>query len=49
MTGRDVYEDVRARIASRGLDGGGVGVIDGAGLQLWLLHESDTFKQPCPS
>src|SRR5262249_43927808 len=45
VTGREVYEDVRARIASRGLDGEGVGAIDGAGLQLWLLHESETFKQ----
>jgi ribokinase len=48
VTGRDVYEDVRARIASRGLDGEGVGAIDGAGLQLWLLHESETFKQQVP-
>jgi hypothetical protein len=48
VTGREVYEDVRARIASRGLDGEGVGVIDGMGLQLWLLHESETFKQQVP-
>jgi sugar/nucleoside kinase (ribokinase family) len=45
VTGRAVYEDVRAQIAARGLDGEGVGAIDGAGLQLWLLHESETFKQ----
>ena len=31
VTGRDVYEDVRARIAARGLDGEGIGAIDGAG------------------
>ena len=48
VTGRDVYEDVRARIAARGLDGEGVGAIDGAGLQLWLLHESETFKRQVP-
>jgi sugar/nucleoside kinase (ribokinase family) len=48
VTGRTVYEDVRAQIASRGLDGEGVGVIDGMGLQLWLLHESETFKQQVP-
>ena len=48
VTGREVYEDVRARIASRGLDGEGVGAIDGAGLQLWLLHETETFKRQVP-
>jgi sugar/nucleoside kinase (ribokinase family) len=48
VTGRTVYEDVRAQIASRGLDGEGVGVIDGMGLQLWLLHESETFKRQVP-
>ena len=48
VTGREVYEDVRARIASRGLDGEGVGAIDGAGLQLWLLHENETFKRQVP-
>ena len=48
VTGRDVYKDVRARIASRGLDSEGVGAIDGAGLQLWLLHETETFKRQVP-
>ena len=48
VTGREVYEDVQARIASRGLDGEGVGAIDGAGLQLWLLHENETFKRQVP-
>ena len=48
VTGREVYEDVRTRIAARGLDGEGVGAIDGAGLQLWLLHESETFKRQVP-
>ena len=48
VTGREVHEDVRARVASRGLDGEGVGAIDGAGLQLWVLHESQTFKQQVP-
>ena len=48
VTGREVYEDVQARIASRGLDGEGVGAIDGAGLQLWLLHETETFKRQVP-
>src|SRR5271170_4205528 len=48
VAGREVYEDVRAQIASRGLDGEGVGAIDGVGLQLWLLHESETFKRQVP-
>src|SRR3984957_15525207 len=48
VTGRDVYEDVQARIASRGLDGEGVGIIEGVGLQLWLLHETETFKRQVP-
>jgi ribokinase len=48
VTGRAVYEGVRAQIAARGLDSEGVAVIDGAGLQLWLLHESETFKQQVP-
>ena len=48
VTGREIYEDVQARIASRGLDGEGVGAIDGAGLQLWLLHETETFKRQVP-
>jgi hypothetical protein len=48
VAGRAVYENVRARIASRGLDGEGVGAIDGVGLQLWLLHETETFKRQVP-
>lgn len=48
VTGRTVYDDVRARVAARGLDAEGVTAIEGAGLQLWLLHESETFKQQAP-
>src|SRR6202162_2623400 len=48
VAGREVYEDVRARIAARGLDGEGVGAVDGGGLQLWLLHENETFKRQVP-
>jgi ribokinase len=48
VTGREVHKDVRARIVARGLDGEGVGAIDGAGLQLWLLHESERFKRQVP-
>jgi ribokinase len=39
---------VRSQIASRGLDVEGVGAIDGGGLQLWLLHENETFKRQVP-
>jgi sugar/nucleoside kinase (ribokinase family) len=48
VTGRDVYERVREGIAARGLNGEGVGAIDGRGLQLWLLHENGTFKRQVP-
>ena len=48
VTGRSIRDDTRARLAARGLDAEGVGAIDGAGLQLWLLHESETFKQQVP-
>ena len=48
VTGREVHDDVRARIASCGLDADGVAAIDGRGLQLWLLHESETFKRQVP-
>jgi sugar/nucleoside kinase (ribokinase family) len=48
VTGREVYGDVRTQIEARGLDCEGVGAIDGAGLQLWLLHENETFKRQVP-
>ncbi len=48
VAGRDVCEDVRARIAVRGLDSEGIGEIEGGGLQLWLLHENETFKRQVP-
>jgi hypothetical protein len=48
VTGREVYADVQARMGARGLDAEGVAEIDGGGLQLWLLHESETFKRQVP-
>jgi sugar/nucleoside kinase (ribokinase family) len=48
VTGREVYADVQARMGAQGLDAEGVAAIDGGGLQLWLLHESETFKRQVP-
>lgn len=48
VTGRAIHEDVRARIAERGLDDEGVAAVEGVGLQLWLLHESERYKQQVP-
>lgn len=48
VTGREVYADVQARMEARGLDAEGVATIEGGGLQLWLLHESETFKRQVP-
>jgi ribokinase len=48
VTGRTIYDDVRAQIAQRGLDCEGVTAIEGGGLQLWLLHESERYKQQVP-
>jgi ribokinase len=48
VTGRLICDEVRAAISARGLDAEGVAAIEGAGLQLWLLHESESFKQQVP-
>jgi len=48
VTGTDIYDDVRAEIGSRGIDAEGIAAIDGAGLQLWILHESEAFKRQVP-
>ena len=48
VTGRQIYDDVRAEIGAHGLDPEGITAIDGAGLQLWILHESETFKRQIP-
>ena len=48
VTGREVCEDVQDRMAAGGLDAEGVAAIDGGGLQLWLLHENETFKRQVP-
>jgi sugar/nucleoside kinase (ribokinase family) len=48
VTGRPYLEFVKAGLELRGLDAAGVSAIDGNGLQLWILHESDTDKQQIP-
>jgi sugar/nucleoside kinase (ribokinase family) len=48
VTGRQTLDQTCAAIRARGLDAEGVGAIGGVGLQLWLLHESATFKQQVP-
>src|SRR5262249_32412460 len=42
------FDKVRTEIAERGLDTAGLVAIDGNGLQLWVLHESETAKQQIP-
>jgi sugar/nucleoside kinase (ribokinase family) len=48
VTGRDVLDATLQTLAERGIDTRGVEGIDGNGLQLWLLHESDKDKQQVP-
>jgi ribokinase len=48
VAGRPSIVKVRAEIAARGLDTTGLVDIDGNGLQLWVLHESETAKQQIP-
>lgn len=48
VTGRRTYGETCAAIRARGLDAQGVSSIEGAGLRLWLLHESEVFKQQVP-
>ncbi len=48
VTGRPFLGGVRDAIGRRGLDTEGIGSIEGNGLQLWLLHESESEKQQVP-
>ena len=48
VAGEKHIEDARAGISARGLDTTGINAIKGSGLELWLLHESDTDKQQVP-
>ena len=48
VTGRPYIDSVRSALQAHGLDASGVAAIDGNGLQLWILHESDTDKQQIP-
>ena len=48
VTGEKHRESTRLEIGARGLDTTGIDAIHGSGLELWLLHESDTDKQQVP-
>lgn len=47
-TGGLDFISVRSAIHQYGIDTGGITSIPGHGLELWLLHESDTEKQQVP-
>ncbi|MDQ3396673.1 MAG: carbohydrate kinase family protein [Deinococcota bacterium] len=47
-TGSVDFADVRSAIGQYGIDTEGITPILGHGLELWLLHESDTDKQQVP-
>ena len=47
-TGSLDFADVRSAIGQYGIDTEGISPILGHGLELWLLHESDTDKQQVP-
>ncbi len=46
--GRSHADRSRREIAARGLDVAGIATAEGNGLELWLLHESETEKQQVP-
>ena len=48
VTGRPHADYIRAAIDEWGIDTTGISAIDGNGLQLWILHESETGKQQIP-
>ncbi len=48
ITGDEHYERTRERINERGIDTAGITSIPGNGIELWLLHETDTAKQQVP-
>lgn len=47
-TGRAVLDEALVAVARRGIDASGIAAVPGNGLQLWLLHESDSAKQQLP-
>jgi ribokinase len=48
ICGRPYHERVTQEIGARGIDAAGIERIEGNGLELWLLHESDVHKQQIP-
>ncbi len=48
MTGKVYYEKIISSIQSLGIKTEGISFVPGHGIELWLLHESDTEKQQVP-
>src|SRR5437763_10004147 len=48
VCGRPYFERLVRKVAARGIDTGSICAIDGNGLELWLLHESEVHKQQVP-
>jgi sugar/nucleoside kinase (ribokinase family) len=48
VAGQKYIESVTSQIAQSGLDVAGVNSIEGNGLELWVLHETETEKQQLP-
>jgi sugar/nucleoside kinase (ribokinase family) len=48
VAGKPHAEETRRRVIERGIDASAIGTIDGHGLELWLLHESEVHKQQVP-
>jgi sugar/nucleoside kinase (ribokinase family) len=48
VAGKPYAQDTRRRVSERGIDASAIGTIDGHGLELWLLHESEVHKQQVP-
>lgn len=48
VAGKPYYTDTCAQIEARGIDASSIERSEGNGLELWLLHESETHKQQVP-
>jgi ribokinase len=48
VCGKPHFDRLVREIAARGIDTGSIRTIEGNGLELWLLHESEVHKQQVP-